>query len=390
MMDLDWPLMSNNITEEDIGFLIAFLRGKPRLTQSENVRAFEGEWSKWLGVRHSVFVNSGASANLITIATLKYLFGSGEIIVPTLTWISDIASVIQNGFKPVFVDIHPINLCMDAHQVISKVSDKTKAVFITYVQGFNGLNDLLLNELKERDIPLIEDVCEAHGATFKGLKLGSFGLISNFSFYFAHHMSTIEGGMVCTNDPKIYETILMLRSHGMVREASDHNIKEKYIREHPDLSPDFIFAYPAYNVRNTEIGAVLGRSQLNRLDENNIKRNKNFKLFLNNLDPKKYRTDFDLEGSSNYAFNLILKQPDPELRQKVEDTLNKAGVEFRRGSSGGGNQLRQPYLRGIVPEKEWRKYPQIEHVHFYGYYFGNYPDLEENKIIKLCDLLNGL
>jgi CDP-6-deoxy-D-xylo-4-hexulose-3-dehydrase len=389
-LKLNWPLMENNITREDLEVLIKFLRGAPRLTQSSNVQAFEAEWSKWLGVRHSVFVNSGSSANLISMAALKHLYGEGEIIVPPLTWVSDIASVLQNGFKPVFVDINPKNLCMDDRQVIAKLSDKTRAVFITHVQGFNGLTDRLISALEEQNIPLIEDVCESHGATFKNRKLGSFGLISNFSFYFAHHISTIEGGMVCTNDQNVYETVRMLRSHGMVREASSEIIKKRYIQANPDLSPDFIFAFPAYNVRNTEIGAVLGRNQLKRLDENNVKRKRNFEIFLNNLDPKKYRTDFDLEGSCNYAFNLVLKKPDHQLRDRVEESLRDAGVEFRRGSSGGGNQLRQPYLRAVIPDREWEKYPEVEHIHFFGYYIGNYPDLREKKILGLCQLLNKI
>ncbi|MBN2591419.1 MAG: DegT/DnrJ/EryC1/StrS aminotransferase family protein [Sedimentisphaerales bacterium] len=389
-MSLNWPLMENNITREDINILIEFLSKMPRLTQSENVRAFEEEWSKWLDVKYSVFVNSGASANLITMAALKNLYGPGEIIVPTLTWVSDIASVIQNGFKPVFVDINPNNLCMDDEQVINKISDKTKAVFITYVQGFNGLTDRLLTELDKRNIPLIEDVCESHGASFNGRKLGSFGLISNFSYYFAHHMSTVEGGMVCTNDENIYEVIRAFRSHGMTREILNEKLKQTYIDDNPDLSPDFIFAYPAYNVRGTEIGAVIGKNQLKRLDDNIIKRNKNFKVFLDNLDSQKYRTDFDLEGSSNYAFNLVIKKPDPEFRDKVEKALSNANVEFRRGSSGGGNQLRQPYLKTFITDKEWEKYPNIEHIHFYGYYIGNYPDIEEQKILSLCELLNNL
>jgi len=387
-MNFNWPLMENNITREDLDTLIEFLKGMPRLTQAENVKALEAEWSEWLGVKHSVFVNSGASANFISMAAIKHLYGTGEIIVPPLTWISDIVSVIHNGFKPVFADINPRNLCMDDEQVIAKLTDKTKAVFITHVQGFNGLTDLLLNTLKERNIPLVEDVCESHGATFKGKKLGSFGLISDFSFYFAHHMSTVEGGMVCTNDKAVYETVRMLRSHGMVREAEDKTIKEKYVKENPDLSPDFIFAFPAYNMRNTEIGAVLGRSQLKRLDENNAKRRRNFEIFLNHLDAEKYRTDFDLEGSCNYAFNLVIKKPDPAFRSRLEQAMRDGGVEFRRGSSGGGNQMRQPYLKGIVPDREWENYPEMEHVHFYAYYIGNYPDLEEEKILKLCNLLN--
>ncbi len=389
-MNFDWPLMENNITREDLDTLIKFLKGMPRLTQSENVKALEREWSEWLGVKYSVFVNSGSSANFISMAAIKHLYGTGEIIVPPLTWVSDIVSVIHNGFKPIFADINPRNLCMNDEQVIAKLTDKTKAVFITHVQGFNGLTDRLLDTLKERNIPLVEDVCESHGATFKGRKLGSFGLISDFSFYFAHHMSTVEGGMVCTNDKNVYETVRMLRSHGMVREAEDDAIREKYIKENPDLSPDFIFAFPAYNMRNTEIGAVLGRSQLKRLDENNAKRGRNFEIFLNNLDPEKYRTDFDLEGSCNYAFNLVIRKPDPAFRDRLEKAMREGGVEFRRGSSGGGNQLRQPYLKGIIPDKEWENYPEMEHVHFYGYYIGNYPNLEDQKIISLCELLNNV
>ena len=195
--------------------------------------------------------------------------------------------------------------------------------------------------------------------------------------------------MVCTSDDGIYEILRMLRSHGMVREATDESVKAKYVVQNPNLNPAFIFAYPAYNVRNTEIGAVFGRSQLKRLDDDNLQRRKNFETFLKNLDPQKYRTDFDLEGSCNYAFNLVLKEPDPKFRDKVEDALHNAGVEFRRGSSGGGNQLRQPYLCGIVSEN-CDNYPEVEHIHFYGYYIGNYPDLEEEKIQGLCDLLNSL
>jgi len=130
IMNLNWPLMENNITEEDLSILIDFLKTNPRLTQSSNVLDFEKKWSEWLGVRYSVFVNSGASANLITMAAMKHLYGLGEIIVPTLTWVSDIASVLQNGFDPVFVDINPRNLCMNDRQVISKLTEKTKAVFI--------------------------------------------------------------------------------------------------------------------------------------------------------------------------------------------------------------------------------------------------------------------
>jgi CDP-6-deoxy-D-xylo-4-hexulose-3-dehydrase len=386
---LDWPLMHNNITRADLDAVIEFLKqDDPILTQSQNVRAFEREWSEWLGVKHSVFVNSGASANLVTISALKETAGLGEIIVPTLTWVSDIASVLQCGFKPVFVDINPKTLGMDTKEVLSKLTPRTKAVFLTHVLGYNALTQPLLDELAARGIPLIEDVCESHGATFKGRRLGTFGLVSNFSFYYAHHMSTIEGGMICTNDPQLYETARMLRSHGMVRESTSDTTKESYKSKHPDLNPDFIFAFPAFNVRSTEINAVIGRSQLRRLDSNNKVRTRNLKIFLDGLDPEKYRTDFELEGSCNYAFTLVLKRADAEFGRKVENLMRKARVEFRRGTAGGGNQLRQPYARKLVGDREFEKYPAVDHVHFHGYYLGNYPDLDCNKITTLCGMLN--
>ncbi|MEG3639851.1 DegT/DnrJ/EryC1/StrS family aminotransferase [Magnetococcus sp. PR-3] len=389
-MTLNWPLMDNNIIQQDLDALITFLQSNPRLTQSQQVAAFEQEWSQWLGVKHSVFVNSGASANMLTMAAIKHLHGGGEVIVPTLTWVSDISSVLMHGFTPVFVDINPRNLCMDEDQVLAQLNDQTRAVFITYVQGFNGLSDRLLKVLKARNIPLIEDVCESHGATFKGQKLGSFGLASNFSYYFAHHMSTIEGGMVCTNDDEVYDTIRALRSHGMVREMRNAQTRDEWASKHPDLSPDFIFAMPAYNARNTEIGGVLGRSQLKRLDTNNAKRTENFTRFLDQLDSQRYRTDFDLEGSCNYAFNLILKDADDALRNRLEKAMSQANIEFRRGSAGGGNQLRQPYLREHIPAEAWLAYPHVEHVHFYAYYIGNYPSLEPDRIDDLCRFLNEI
>jgi CDP-6-deoxy-D-xylo-4-hexulose-3-dehydrase len=381
--------MRNNIVREDLDAVIELLRrDDAMLTQSSNVREFEREWSQWLGVKHSVFVNSGSSANLVTMAALRELRGGGEVIVPTLTWVSDIASVLQCGFEPVFVDIDERTLGMDTAEVLRKITPRTRAVFLTHILGYNALDDRLLRGLEERRIPLIEDACESHGATFKGRKVGSFGLMSNFSFYYAHHMSTVEGGMVCTNDGELYETVRMLRSHGMVRESQSPEVRRRYEQKHPDLNPDFIFAFPAYNVRSTEINAVLGRTQLKRLDANNHRRTENLRTFLANLDPKRYRTDFALEGSCNYAFTLVLKEPDQRFAGAVMKALREAGVEFRRGTSGGGNQLRQPYLRRIVGEEAWKKYPKVDHVHFFGMYIGNYPDLEHERILELCALLN--
>jgi len=387
---LDWPLMRNNITRADLDAVIEFLKqDDPILTQSKNVEAFEREWSEWLGVKHSVFVNSGSSANEITMLALRELRGGGEIIVPPLTWVSDIASVLFAGFQPVFADINPRTLGMDSAEVIKKITPRTRAVFLTHILGYNALDEALVAACAERNIPIIEDVCESHGATWRGKKCGSVGFASNFSFYYAHHLSTIEGGMVCTDDPEFYEFCRIARSHGMVRESRDQALRDKFTRDCPDLNPSFIFAFASHNMRSTEINAVMGRSQLPRLDANNEIRTCNLHRFLSQLDPKKFRTDFATEGSSNYAFTLIHREPDDALRDHCMEAMTKCGVEFRRGTSGGGNQLRQPYLRRLLGE-EYKNHPQVEHVHFYGFYIGNYPSLEPEKIDALCEVLNAL
>jgi CDP-6-deoxy-D-xylo-4-hexulose-3-dehydrase len=292
-----FPLMRNNLLREDLDAVIAHLQqDDPILTNGPNVAAFEAEWSAWLGVRYSVFVNSGASANLLSMAILRLRHPEGgEVIVPTLTWVSDIASVLQNGFTPVFVDIDRTTLGLDTSQTIAAITERTRAVFITYAQGFDALDRELLDTLARRNIPLIEDVCQSHGAAHAGRRLGSIGWVSNFSFYYAHHMTTIEGGMICTDDPAVYQQARLFRSHGMVRESTDPELRARYRHDYPELNPEFIFAYPAYNVRNTEIGGILGRRQLKRLDANIKRRTENLYLFLSLIDPDRYRTDFRLE-----------------------------------------------------------------------------------------------
>jgi CDP-6-deoxy-D-xylo-4-hexulose-3-dehydrase len=324
------------------------------------------------------------------MAALRHRYGAGEVLVPTLTWVSDVTAVLHAGLEPVFVDIDPRTLGMDNDAVIARLGPRTRAVFLTHVLGYNALSRRLLDALAKRGIPLIEDVCESHGATFEGRKLGSFGLVSNFSYYYAHHMTTIEGGMVSTGDAELCAVLRMLRGHGLVRESGSEDVKRRYAAAHPDLTPDFIFALAGFNLRSTEINAVLGRSQLRRLDANNQRRRENLRVFLEHLDPGAYYTDFAVEGSCNYALTLVLRRPDDALRDRVVAALDEAGIEFRRGTSGGGNQLRQPYLQGTVPRDALQRFPRVDHVHFYGFYIGNYPELERARILALCDMLNAL
>ena len=385
------PLMSDNIDKDDIKAIIDFLSQDqiPKLTNGPKVIEFENKWGEWLGTKYNLMVNSGASANELTMLALNYIHGKGEIIVPPLTWISDISSVIFSGFKPVFCDINLKNFSFDIEKLKQAITPDTKAIFLTHVLGINALTDELIQLCKDNNILLIEDVCESHGVTFKGQKAGSIGFASNFSFYFAHHMSTIEGGMICTNDEYFYQVCRALRSHGMTREMTDNNLKQEIIENHPDLNPDFIFLHPAHNFRSTEINAVLGLSQIKKLDSNNTHRIDNFSYFMSKLDSNKYHTDIELEGQCNYAFIVVLKDGSFEIRDKVESTLRERGIEFRRGLSGGGNQLRQPYFKKNY-NINYDDFKNMDHVHHFSWYVGNYPTLEREKIDTLIETLNNL
>ena len=393
MNKLKLPLMSDNIDRDDIDCLVEFLQQEPipRLTNGSKVVEFEEKWSEWLGVKHSVFVNSGTAANELTMLALGYMYpDGGKVILPPLTWISDINSVLFAGLDPAFVDINLKNLSFDLDKLERAITGRTKAIFLTHILGLNALSDRLLKICEDNNILLIEDVCESHGVTHNNVKVGSLGFASNFSFYFAHHMSTIEGGMISTNDDNFYQLCRSLRSHGMVREFTDDKLIEKYHKDHPDLNEDFIFIGPAHNFRSTEINAVLGLCQLEKLDSNNKIRVNNFKYFVENLNSEKFYTDFEMDGQSNYAFIVIMKEADFEMRHLLETTLKHNGIEFRRGLSGGGNQLRQPFFKNQIKEHElYENFSNVEHVHNFSWYIGNYPTLEIEKIDNLLGILNG-
>ena len=391
MKKFHWQLMSNNILQEDKKALINFIKSTSKFTNGIKVKEFEKKWSKWLGVKYSTFVNSGSSANLISIHVLKELKkNKTEVILPAFTWNSDVISVLNAGFKPVFVDIKLKNLALDEEQVKKKINKKTAAIFLTHAMGFPGISSNFLKFIKKRKIFLIEDVCESHGATLNNKKLGSLGNISNFSFYYAHHITTIEGGMICTNSKEIDTLVKMKRGHGLLRDSQNEILINKTKKKLKDLNSDFIFLTEGFNLRNNELSAVIGLQQLKRLNKIIKARNLNHRLFIKHLRKDIFFTDFDLKGSSNYAFQLILKKRNKKLFNKVLSVLKKNAIEYRVGSVGGGNQLRQPYLKSYDLKKNFKSLKNTEHMHFYGLYIGNYPHLENKKIINLCKLLDEI
>ena len=389
-----WPLINDNISNSDRKVLSDFILSNERLTNGKKVIEFENIWSKWIGTKRSVMVNSGTSGNYISIAIVKELLGIGEVIVPPLGWVSDISSVTQLGMTPVFVDISMDNLSITSENIKNAITDKTKAIVLIHCLGFNAINEEIIKIAKEKNILLIEDCCEAHGATFNGQKVGTFGDISIFSFYFGHHITTVEGGMISTNNEKIYELSKLFRSHGMTREVSNET-QEEYKNKYPNLNPLFTFAVAGFNMRSTELNAVLGIEQMNRIDSNVEKRRHNFKLWLDNLDKNKYIVEFDLEGNSNFALPLIMK-PNYTDRLSINDDfsgvcdiLDLNGVEYRLGTSGGGNQSLQPYLE----KYEYRvvgELTNVNYVHSNSLYIGNHTDLNDEQIINLCKMLNNV
>ena len=402
-MEYRWALMKSNFAAEDFNAVQELLGGNGphgwntdvRLTQGPQVKAFEEEFSQWLGVKHSIFVNSGSSANLLTMAALRERqvqatregYPLGKVLVPCVTWASDITSVLHAGFEPVFVDIDRRTLGMCQQSATKGMAEKNPAAcFVTHCMGYNAFATW---GSYAGNVQLIEDCCEGPGATHQNKKVGTFGLASNFSFYYAHHMTTIEGGMVCTDDEDFARTVRILRGHGLARESGDEAYKDWVEVNHVDLEPQFAFMLEGYNCRSTEINAVIGRSQLKRLDEGIEQRRELLTLFLSLLDPDLYQTDFAVEGSSPYALTLVLRNNDEQLRGRVVALLRDSGIEHRRGIAGGGNQLRQPYLRRRYGTM-YAEFPNAEHVHWNGWAIGLWPSLEPVEIKWLAEKLNGL
>ena len=382
----DWPLINNNISTEDKKHLADFIINSDRFTNGPKVKEFEEVWSEWLGVKYSVMVGSGAAANYITTAIVRELKGQkGEVIVPPIGWVSDISSVVNTGFTPVFVDVDLDTMAISVDNIRKAINKNTKAIVLVHALGFNGVNDELIKLAKDNDLILIEDCCEAHGATYKDKRVGSLSDMSCFSFYFGHHMTTIEGGMISTDSEEIYQLARMFRSHGMTREASKE-VQEKYLSD--DLNPLFTFAVPGYNMRSTELNAVLGLKQIKRLDSNVTERKNNLDIWLKNLNSEKYYLDFFLEGNSNFALPLLIKDKNVSMKN-VCAILEDQKVEYRLGTAGGGNQARQPWLKNyefvVVGEL-----PNSNYNHDYGLYVGNHTELTEAQIVDLCRRLNNV
>ena len=385
---MKWPLMRNNITLGDRFQLAKFVLTSDRFTNGRKVREFESKWSQWLGSKHSLYVSSGSTANLLLLSAVKELYGlknGDKVLVPSDTWVTNIAPVIQLGFTPIFCDINTDNFsfCEDDLEYISKTHPDIKLIFVTHLIGFPANNNLYKKLFPEALI--LDDVCESHGCrSSDGSKIGSNSLGATFSFYFGHHISTVEGGMVSTNNDDLYNLLRLKRSHGLARESERY---DDYVKLYPDISKQFLFVTDGYNFRNHELGAVLGLSQLKRLDSYIERRNNNYQLFINLI--SKYSDKFKVpvfhSGCSNFCLPLLCKEK--EDADKLKRLFDDNGIEHR--PIIGGNLLKQPFLSNysIVSNKSNLT---VDFVHYNGLYLGNNQFIGKKEIDLLDNVLSQL
>ena len=378
-----WPLMKDCITKEDKDALVNFIKNSNRYTNGPKVKEFESMWSKWLGVKYSLFVSSGSTANILLLSAVlsKYNLKPGDkILVPAMTWATNIAPIIQLGLTPIFCDINPKTFSFDIEHLreLSRKHKDIRVVFVTHLFGIPAPINTFKNIIP--DAVYIEDCCESHGAEIYGNKVGTHSEGSTFSSYFGHHMTTVEGGFVSTDNQELYELMRAKRSHGMARECSS-NIFEQYKKEYPDVDERFMFVTDGYNFRNTEFGAVIGLSQLPRLNSMIERRREVCDRFVSIL--KKYSKIFDIpnfEGNSSFCLPFILK--DKTIKPKLQKYIEENGVETRPLCSG--NLLRQPFLKDY---KLGISEPMVDYLHFHGFFIGNNHLVSDKDIDTLEELI---
>ena len=373
--------------------LCEFINSTNQLSMGLKCLEFEAQFSKYQKRRYSVFFNSGSSANLALIQSLlnlSLLSQKDNVGFSAITWATNVMPLLQLQLKPIPLDVSLANLntCSSDLLTILKTTE-LKAFFITNLLGFCGDLDKIKKICKEEGIILIEDNCESLGSELNNFKLGNFGLASTFSFFVGHHMSTIEGGMVCTDDKDLYDMLLMVRSHGWDRNL-DTNKKNNLRMENNinNFYSKYTFYYQAYNLRPTELQAFLGLEQLNYIDEINIIRNKNFKEFneISNSNSNFLRLSLEhMNFISNFAFPLICK--DMPTFNEYSKKFEKNNIEIR--PIVGGHIIEQPFFKAYLKQNNIKFHnPKAKKIHELGFYIPNNPELTKTEKDLISSLIN--
>ena len=379
-----WKLQENALTKSDLVKLTKYILKTKKLTQGKEVIKFEKQFSKWNKSKYSIFVNSGSSANLLIVSAAKELFkwkSSAEIIVPSLTWPTTVNPVIQSGLKPIFLDTNFYDLSINYEELKKKINKNTKAIFLAHILGFPSNIKKIKEIINGRNIVILEDCCESIGAKIGEKKVGNFGLGSSFSFYWGHHMTTIEGGMICTNNLKFYNLCKMKRSHGFARDL-DKKYHQKIKKQYSNIDFNYLFLTDGFNLRSTNLNAFLGINQLKKLNDFIRIRNKNFKNYINCIN--KYKNNFNiikyqnLKSISSFALPFIFKEK--LYLKKFKKLLIENKIEFR--SLITGDLTKQPYL-----DKYNKKNLNAEIIHKKGIYIGNNQFVNKKNFLVLEKIL---
>ncbi|HVW66377.1 MAG TPA: DegT/DnrJ/EryC1/StrS family aminotransferase [Candidatus Peribacteraceae bacterium] len=366
--------------------LAEFVRTTQRFSMSEACAAFEDAFAKYQKRKHALFVSSGSMANIVLLQALlntNRLKHGDRVGFSALTWATNVMPIIQLGLVPVPLDcsIDTLNVMSGAIDAI----DDLQAVFLTNVLGFCGDLDTIRDRCRGRNILLLEDNCESLGSVLHGELLGNFGLASTFSFFVGHHLSTIEGGMICTDDDALYDMLVMTRAHGWDRNLHA-SARDKLRSEHAidSFYDRYTFYDLAYNARPTELQGFLGNRQLPFLPEMISKRVSNFLRFQSAVSsrPDLYRplAVSHMETVSNFAMPVVCT--DESIAAVTRKLFEDAGVEIRPVIAG--DMTRQPFYAKYC---EPVYCPNADKVHQCGFYFGNNPEMTEEEIDLLCNLL---
>jgi CDP-6-deoxy-D-xylo-4-hexulose-3-dehydrase len=368
---MNYPLASDTWDEKELAAIMSVINDG-RYTMGPKVKQFENEFSEKFGSKHAVMTNSGSSANLLMIAALclhpRYNLKPGdEVIVPAVSWSTTFFPVTQYGLKLVFVDIDEETLNIDPDKIRDAISPRTKAIFAVNLLGNSCDWSLLYEIAAEHDLILIEDNCESLGATCDGKYLGTMGVMGSFSFFFSHHMQTMEGGMILTNDTELDQYLRSLRAHGWIRDLPDENCI--YNKSGDPFEDSFRFVLPGYCVRPLEMSGAIGSVQLSKMDGMIQKRRENaavFKEAFKNIHT--VMTQRESGVSSWFGFSLVLKGHLEGRRKEVIDKLRAAGVETRPIVTG--NFTKNPVIRHI-DHRISGSLDAAEYIDANGFFIGN-------------------
>ena len=376
-------LVKDTIDNNDIDNLIEWLKTYPRLTKGPITLELESKYSDWLGRKYSVFCNSGSSANLLMLSALQqgeYL-KNNKIVVPSVAWATDLAPVMQLGLKPILCDSNKRDLSADLVHLekIFKEESPSALMFVS-VLGLVPEMDKVVNLCEKYDVILLEDTCESMGSKYRDTKLGTFGKMSSFSTFFGHHISTIEGGFISTDDKDLYDILLAIRAHGWDRDLDVE--KQIELQQDWDVSTFnslYTFYYQGFNVRATDLQAYIGLRQIDKLDGWGVRREYNYLTYQELVKNDYWKPNTELNDfTSNFAYPVI--HPN---RDKIVEQLQRGGVEVRPMICGSMGT--QPFY---VKEYGRLELPKVTEIDSFGFYVPNNPHITDGEIVHISNIIN--